>query len=141
MKNPNYDFKAKGLEELAIELNLIDKRNRELEEPVQIRYDSSSLPTFGGKEPEDTLGIYSWDEKHFLRCADYTHQEWWLDVREEEDSRSRNIEQFGNATVEGIKCNKCGKTLPKILAVDHLDPDFPVNKCPHEPIYEIKEEV
>ena len=55
-------------------------------------------------------------------------------------NRSRNIAQFGNATVEGIKCNKCGKTLPKILAVDHLDPDFPVNNCPHEPIYEIQEE-
>ena len=141
MKNPNYDFKAKGLEELVIELNLIDKGNRELEEPVQIRYDSSSLPTFGGKEPEDTLGIYSWDEKHFLRCADNTHQEWWLDEREEEDIRSRNIAKYGNATVEGIKCNKCGGTLPKILAIDHLDPDFPVNKCPHEPIYEIQEEV
>ena len=56
-------------------------------------------------------------------------------------NRSRNIAQYGNATVEGIKCNKCGKTLPKILAVDHLDPDFPVNKCPHTPIYEIKEEI
>ena len=49
--------------------------------------------------------------------------------------------KYGNDTVEGIKCNKCGKTLPKILAVDHLNPDFPVNKCPHEPIYEIQEEV
>lgn len=56
-------------------------------------------------------------------------------------NRSRNIAKYGNATVEGIKCNKCGGTLPKILAIDHLDPDFPVNKCPHEPIYEIQEEV
>jgi len=28
--------------------------------------DFSALPTFGGDEPTDTLGIYSWDEKNIL---------------------------------------------------------------------------
>ena len=54
--------------------------------------------------------------------------------------REKNIEKFGTDIVAGIKCNKCGDTLPTIFAVDHLDPDFPVNKCPHTPVYEIKEE-
>ena len=53
--------------------------------------------------------------------------------------REKNIEKFGTDLVAGIKCNKCGDTLPTIFAVDHLDPDFPVNKCPHTPVYEIKE--
>ena len=52
--------------------------------------------------------------------------------------REKNIKEFGSATVKGIVCNKCGETLPESLAVDHLDPDFPVNKCPHTPIYNIK---
>ncbi len=25
-----------------------------------------TLPTFGGEEPDDTTGIWSWDETHFL---------------------------------------------------------------------------
>jgi len=52
--------------------------------------------------------------------------------------REKNIKEFGSATLKGIVCNKCGETLPEILAVDHLDPDFSVNKCPHTPIYNIK---
>ena len=53
--------------------------------------------------------------------------------------RKKNIKKFGTHIVSGIKCNKCGNTLPTIFAVDHLDPDFSVNKCPHTPVYEIKE--
>jgi hypothetical protein len=49
------------------------------------------------------------------------------------------IEEYGLDTVEGIVCNKCGKTLPQMFARDHLDSDFPVNKCPHTPIYEIQD--
>ena len=54
--------------------------------------------------------------------------------------REKNIEMFGTDIVSGIKCNRGGNTLPTIFAVDHLDPDFPVNQCPHTPVYEIKEE-
>lgn len=35
------------------------------------------LPTFGGREPNDTQGIYSWDETHYL-INDY---EWKLELR------------------------------------------------------------
>lgn len=28
--------------------------------------DYSELPTFGGKEPKDTSGVFSWDEKGLL---------------------------------------------------------------------------
>ena len=52
--------------------------------------------------------------------------------------REKNIEEFGTGTVKGIVCNKCGTTLPEILAVDHLDPEFSVNKCPHTPVYTIE---
>jgi hypothetical protein len=31
--------------------------------------DTSSLPTFGGPEPSDTFGIYSWDEDSYLVLA------------------------------------------------------------------------
>jgi len=55
--------------------------------------------------------------------------------------REKNFKKFGSAIFSGIICNRCGETLPIIFAVDHLDPDFSVNKCPHTPIYEIKEEV
>jgi hypothetical protein len=53
--------------------------------------------------------------------------------------REENFQKFGSDTVGGIICFKCGKTLPRIFAIDHLDPNFSVNKCPHKPIYEIKE--
>ena len=45
---------------------------------------------------------------------------------------------LGASVVSGIVCKKCGKTLPDMLAVDHLDPNFPVNKCPHTPTYKIE---
>ena len=44
--------------------------------------------------------------------------------------REKNIEEFGTSTVKGIVCNKCGTTLPQILAVDHLAHEFSVIKCP-----------
>ena len=29
-------------------------------------YDWTKLPSFGGEEPEDTTGVWSWDEKNVL---------------------------------------------------------------------------
>ena len=79
-------LKATNLQELADELNAIARKYKDNyytpQHDPQGVYDSSSLPTFGGKEPDDTLGIFSWDEKHFLRCGDETHQGWWIDERE-----------------------------------------------------------
>jgi len=65
---------ATNLQELAEELNAIDQEcvdhNFEDGFDPQYLYDATSLPTFGGEEPEDTLEIYSWDEKNFLRYDD-----------------------------------------------------------------------
>ena len=33
--------------------------------------DTTSLPTYGGAEPNDTTGIYSWDEKSYLTTDSY----------------------------------------------------------------------
>lgn len=33
-----------------------------------VEVDLTSLPTFGGEEPANTLGVWSWDEKHLLVC-------------------------------------------------------------------------
>lgn len=43
-----------------IDANLED--DIKLEEAV----DLTSLPTFGGKEPSDTMGVWSWDETRLL---------------------------------------------------------------------------
>ena len=67
-------LKATNLQELADELNAIDQKYKDNyytpEHDPQAVYDSTSLPTFGGKEPEETLEIYSWDETNFLRYDD-----------------------------------------------------------------------
>jgi hypothetical protein len=36
------------------------------------KLDWASMPTFGGDEPEDTGGVWSWDKTHLLvgSCAD-----------------------------------------------------------------------
>jgi|WetSurMetagenome_2_1015567.scaffolds.fasta_scaffold1661089_1 hypothetical protein len=50
---------AKNLGELKkIWENMTDDENDML--------DSTSLPTFGGSEPSDTTGVWSWDEKNLL---------------------------------------------------------------------------
>ena len=43
---------------------------------------SDELPTFGGKEPNCTVGVWSWDEESVLvgTCADdlkILPREWW----------------------------------------------------------------
>lgn len=43
-----------------------DHDGRTLEESI----DLADLPTFGGDEPEDTRGIYSYNDTHFLVPAD-----------------------------------------------------------------------
>ena len=79
-------FKVKNLQELAEELNYIDMRNYGLEEPDQIKFDYSSFPTFGGNEPEDTLGIFSWDEKYVLVCKGMELGRFWRLEKRKEDA-------------------------------------------------------
>ncbi|AMC34743.1 hypothetical protein VN23_09040 [Janthinobacterium sp. B9-8] len=51
---------VKTLQELLSFLNNFDGDFQEA------GIDTTSLPTFGGDEPESTLGIFSWDEKYLL---------------------------------------------------------------------------
>jgi hypothetical protein len=50
--------------------------HRTLEEVV----DLTSLPTFGGEEPEDTEGVFSWDKERLLAFD----SRWEIVLREEE---------------------------------------------------------
>ena len=76
---------ATNCEELAAELNSIDdecsEHNYEDGFDPQFLYDATGLPTFGGEEPGDTLEIYSWDEKNFLRYDDNIG--WNITTKEE----------------------------------------------------------
>lgn len=45
--------------------------------------DLADLPTFGGTEPTDTTGIYSWDETHLL-MHDRGMGGWFLAERDED---------------------------------------------------------
>lgn len=56
---------ASNLDDLAECLNSYRK-----DHPIFLSNDLTSLPTFGGKEPENTEGIFSWDEDHFLIYVD-----------------------------------------------------------------------
>lgn len=57
-------------------------------EPLRVDeiYDVTSLPTYGGEEPYDTLGIYSWDETRLLYCDGPDGAPWVLGPRDEEEA-------------------------------------------------------
>jgi len=75
-------FKARNLQELVDELNELDLEILDYDYPFndpQGHYDSTSLPTFGGDEPEDTLEIYSWEETHYMRYDN----SWYIEKKED----------------------------------------------------------
>jgi hypothetical protein len=47
---------------------LLDVLNTKSEEEIlsEYGYTMDSLPTFGGAEPEDTMGVWSWDENFMI---------------------------------------------------------------------------
>lgn len=51
---------------------------------VDVRYDITSLPTYGGTEPSDTTGIYSWDADGVLCVLDHGDRPWTISPREAE---------------------------------------------------------
>lgn len=57
---------ADTLDELAAALNALADHDPEVREAVEDRLDMTSLPTFGGPEPADTTGVWSWDETRLL---------------------------------------------------------------------------
>lgn len=62
----DYTLHSDTLAALAVELNtlaaLAAAEGHRLDEVI----DTTSLPVFGGPEPDSTDGIYSWDEVGFL---------------------------------------------------------------------------
>ena len=54
------------VEQLCDRLNSIYERCREQGIKMEDVIDITSLPAFSLSEPEDTTGIYSWDEEYFL---------------------------------------------------------------------------
>lgn len=48
------------------------RSTRVLSDEDQARIDWTELPTFGGAEPSDTRGVWSWDDESLLvgSCAD-----------------------------------------------------------------------
>jgi hypothetical protein len=57
---------SRSLEELLAILREIDAECGESEIDPAAAYDATSLPTFGGSAPNDTSGVWSWDEKSLL---------------------------------------------------------------------------
>ena len=44
-------------------------------------FDVTSLPTFGGSDVEDTVGVYSWDAEHLLLPGGNTDAAWYIAPR------------------------------------------------------------
>ena len=51
--------------------------------------DISSLPTYGGPEPECTLEIYSWDPEFYMQYSGSGEEGWTLTPRAEWDEWRR----------------------------------------------------
>jgi len=74
---------ADSLQQLCDYLNRLDERVAELntltglDGSIEDYIDITDLSTFGGDEPSDTMGIYSWDPNKFL-CAD---SHWYTTAR------------------------------------------------------------
>lgn len=62
-----YIMASASLDELESRLNEWVEARELADDPLAIEdVDTTSLPTFGGIEPEDTLEVYSWDETRVL---------------------------------------------------------------------------
>jgi len=90
-------FKAKNLQELMDEVNKLESEVIDYDYPIndpQGHYDATSLPTFGGEEPKNTLGVYSWDATHimwydadgaFSKYRIIPKEDWFYDLDEENE--------------------------------------------------------
>lgn len=63
-------MEAKNLYDLAYALNDLVEAARDAERDFEQCIDLHSLPTFGGQEPTDTAGIWSWNASHILKRDD-----------------------------------------------------------------------
>jgi len=79
---------AGDIDELATILNRINAFKLDADINVEL-YDATRLPTFDGNEPNDTMGVFSWDETHLLRCDSTSisqygggpHSPWFTEPR------------------------------------------------------------
>lgn len=69
--------KIESLDDLAAALGEIRDYCRATGGHIDDYVDTTELPTFGGTEPERTVGIYSWDERRIL-CGDAG---WYVAMR------------------------------------------------------------
>lgn len=56
---------AANLDELLDVLNSFERDENDGQDRIEHHVDLCSLPTFG-KEPKDTMGIFSWDDERVL---------------------------------------------------------------------------
>jgi len=73
--------RAESLIQLHAILNQIEVFNLDKEETDKIIVDYSALPNFGGEEPEDTTGIFSWDNVDLLTNRDGGAGSWIIEGR------------------------------------------------------------
>ena len=67
---------AEDLSELCEILNAMDVDDID-------EIDTADFPTFGGVEPSDTWGIYSWDENEYLVPGSGGEDHWTTIARED----------------------------------------------------------
>jgi hypothetical protein len=70
---------SKNLVELAELLNQFGASEADYDQQEYKNLDLSNLPTFGGAEPTDTDGIFSWDQDNYLIAGN----DWEVISREE----------------------------------------------------------
>ncbi len=58
--------KTNTLNELTELLNRFESLDSDDDQQEYKNIDLSNLPVFGGEEPDDTEGVYSWDEENVM---------------------------------------------------------------------------
>ena len=74
---------AENLLHLCDRLNMTEKLASDAGVKLTDHVDTSSLPTFGGVEPSDTIEIWSWDSSNLLRFD--STDGWYLSRREDSE--------------------------------------------------------
>ena len=74
--------RCQDLTELAEYLNGLERDASLDETRVAERVDLTRLPTYGGEQPRDTIGVYSWDVDSLLYYDGPAHRPWVISPRE-----------------------------------------------------------
>jgi len=83
-------------------IDLVAAQRADLDHPGDTDLDTSSLPTYGGVEPADTQGIFSWDAERFL-VQDGGTRGWKLVPRsryEDQEALDGAFHRYPNETVD-----------------------------------------